>query len=173
MGMDIYGKQPPGTPGHYYRASVWGWHPLADYVAHVAPKALIDACPCWHTNDGKGLDAAGSRELAAILKKSIKAGYAARYVRDRQAKLDAMPNEPCQFCGATGVRTDPVGQQMKQPATVCPQKAGHPRSGQTGWCNGCDGRASIRPHETHYTLSVERIAEFEEFLRECGGFEIW
>jgi hypothetical protein len=48
----------------------------------------------------------------------------------------------------------------------------HPRAGQHGWCNGCDGRGFYRPPEESYYLEPDDVREFIGFLRACGGFRI-
>ena len=57
MGMDVYGKNPENETGRYFRACVWGWHPLAEYLTEVAPD-LIGKVTYLHSNDGDGLDQA-------------------------------------------------------------------------------------------------------------------
>ena len=51
MGMDVCGNS-----GNYFRANIWGWHPLARYCQQVG-YFLSEACRYWHTNDGDGLAA--------------------------------------------------------------------------------------------------------------------
>lgn len=55
--------------------------------------------------------------------------------------------EECDLCRGTGVRRDQVAMKHKQVTAVigvdqCVGEEDHPRKGQTGWCNGCDGRGS-------------------------------
>jgi len=49
---------------------------------------------------------------------------------------------------------------------------GHPRHGQSGTCNSCDGRGVSRPPATWYTLELEDVRERVAFLKVCAGFEI-
>jgi hypothetical protein len=53
MGMDVCGKKPGAPEGAYFRATVWWWWPLADYVCEVAPE-ITHKCQHWHSNDGDG-----------------------------------------------------------------------------------------------------------------------
>lgn len=170
MGMDVYGRKPKSETGSYFRRAVWGWHPLAEYVREVA-EDLAAGCKHWHSNDGDGLGARDSAALADVLDGEVASGRTALYVALRDSQLEAMPDEPCRWCNATGIRTDRVGVKMKQPERICDESAGK-RAGQVGWCNGCSGRGSIRPHETHYRLNVEDVTEFAAFLRDSGGFKI-
>lgn len=48
----------------------------------------------------------------------------------------------------------------------------HPRAGQTGWCNACNGVGSKRAWDSNYPFSVDNVREFAAFLIDSGGFEI-
>lgn len=181
MGMDLYGKNPTSEAGEYLWHSVWSWHPLADLVTTLCPDETSD-CAYWHSNDGDGLDATRCRALAESLQAQIDNGDVAEYVRDRDAGIAAMPDVACTICDGTGVRTDQVGRDMKQPEKRIPDDGEHPRAGRPGWCNGCDGRGHNRPWDAwrghnrpwdaSYRVAVEDVQEFITFLRDCGGFEI-
>lgn len=176
MGMDVYGTKPTAPTGEYFRNNVWWWRPLADYCCMVAP-ALTAKCRHWHSNDGDGLNARDSRRLADALRDEITSGRTAAYAAIREAEQNALPDEPCTLCAGTGIRTDAVGVQMGQPekriGDEAEQTPDHPRYGQIGWCNGCDGRGHKRPAETWYPFSVENVEEWITFLNTCGGFKIW
>lgn len=170
MGMDVYGKNPTNEVGEYFRNNVWWWRPLADYACYIAPETTA-ACKHWHTNDGDGLDADGAATLAKELKASIDDGRAESYIKIRDAELSAMPSQVCTYCKGTGVRRDGVGESMAMPTKKI-ETVGHPRHGELGWCNACDGIGSVRPHDTHYPLDIDNIKNFAAFLEACGGFEI-
>jgi hypothetical protein len=158
---------------------VFTWQPLADMILGLCPD---EAAPCkyWHTNDGGGLDAEASIRLAEALERMLSAGEVSDWIRLRDASLAALPNEPCKWCNGTGVRTDKIGAQFGHPSrvvgattTVKGTEIPHPRAGQAGWCNACDGRGWSRPLSTSYTLDENEVRDFVAFLRSCGGFEIW
>jgi hypothetical protein len=154
MGMDVYSRDEQ----HYFRRSVWGWHPLADYVIDLHPD-LAAKVQHWHTNDGDGLNEADSHELARRLHEQVANGEAARYVEIRNAALASLPDEQCELCHGTGVRMDQVGIDMHMV--------------ERGWCNGCDGKGSKRPWATNYGLDVDDVREFADFLAVCDGFHIY
>jgi hypothetical protein len=108
MGMDVYGNKPSSKVGEYFRRNVWGWRPLADYALEVAPN-VAGKCQYWHSNDGRGLGKTDSLALAKELRAALADGRAAKYVADRDVQIAAIPREPCQYCGGTGVRSDEVG----------------------------------------------------------------
>lgn len=150
MGMDVFGRAPQDKTGGYFRRSMWGWRPLADYILNTHPQ-LAENCEYWHSNDGDGLDATDSMALAAALQRDIDDGAAARYIEERNRRLAALPQEMCEICGGTGERHDVIVQ---------------------GQCNGCGGTGKCEPWETHYGLDLDDIKEFARFLQTCGGFEI-
>jgi hypothetical protein len=97
--MDVYGRKPTAPEGEYFRRNIWGWHPLAELCIDLAP----DECrPCkyWHSNDGKGLNAAQSLRLAERLQKLVADGSVADYIVQRDARLAACPQEERGFHGS-------------------------------------------------------------------------
>ncbi len=166
MGMDIYGKN-----GDYFRRNVWSWHPLADLCEWFA-QDIFDKCQRWHSNDGGGLDGDDARALADALDTALRHGRVTAYIAERNAALAALPDQSCSTCAGSGIRTDAIGVDQGMITRVVEQD-GHPRHGQTGWCNGCDGVGHARPTATWYAVTVDDVSEFVEFLRDCDGFEIW
>ena len=158
MGMDVYGRNPENETGRYFRASVWGWHPLAEYLTEVAPD-LIGTVTYLHSNDGDGLNQADSVTLANALQRALTSGHTEAYVQARDGAIAALPRLTCQFCEGTGTRTDPVGVSLGY--------------AERGWCNGCDGKGDREAWEASYSLSTALVREFAAFVRHSGGFEIW
>ena len=64
-----------------------------------------------------------------------------------------------------------LGVKMGQPDKVI-EDPEHPRHGQRGWCNGCDGHGTVADFRTNYVFDVDNLAEFADFLADCGGFVI-
>jgi len=80
MGMDVWGKNPSGEAGEYFRANVWTWHPIAEYIEECAP-SIYRECEYWHSNDGDGLNEVDSLSLAAVLRDELRSGRAAHHAR--------------------------------------------------------------------------------------------
>lgn len=170
MGMDVYGKSPTSEIGRYFRNSVWWWRPLADYCIKVAPD-ICAGCTSWHSNDGDGLSAYATLALANTLQHELDGGRCSAYAYEHNSRNDALPDEQCKFCEGTGIRRDPIAVVAHQHERLI-DDPGHPRHGERGWCNGCDGTGTVRPWSSHYPFSVENVAAFVAFLYDCGGFEI-
>lgn len=175
MGMDIYGNNPSHERGAYFRANVWTWHPIADFIEEHCPDIAIN-CKHWHSNDGDGLSASDALLLGDELEQLIDRGVVDRHAAAHAAALAALPDETCRWCGGTGVRTDEIAQFAGQPSRLITSENGfkpdHPRFGQTGWCNGCDGTGKHRPFTTSYRFVPEMVAEFAQFCHFSGGFRI-
>lgn len=158
MGMDVYGKNPENETGRYFRANVWGWHPLADYLCSVAPD-LMAKVTYLHSNDGDGLNQADAVALATALQQALTSGHTAAYVEARDEAIASQPRLTCRYCEGTGTRSDEIGVQLGYAAR--------------NYCNGCEGNGDTAPWEASYSLDVARVREFAAFARRSGGFEIW
>jgi len=159
MGMDVYGKKPSNKRGEYFRNSVWGWHPLWSYCKKVAPE-VTDKVKYGHSNDGDGLGKRDSLKLAKILREEISSGRTAAYEKEYTAAMKEAPDQKCDLCKGKGRRTDAFAKRSL-PETTKPKG-----------CNACGGKGKVRPFATHYPFELDNVAEFAEFLENCGGFEI-
>jgi hypothetical protein len=106
MGMSVVGLKPTTQEGECFRNNVWSWAPLADYCMKVAPDIAVQ-CEYWQSNDGGGLDERNSVALAEVLQKEIDSGRCESYARIRESELEPLLNEPCDWCGGTGIRKPP------------------------------------------------------------------
>jgi hypothetical protein len=148
------------------------WGALAELCLIAAPE-ICAACKHWYTNDGDGLNAEQAIQLADALEARLLDGTVERFIGDKAAYANSLPDEICTNCGGSGIRTDAVGikfgfdkRQINEPD--------HPRYGKQGWCNGCSGRGSKRPYGSYYPLKDRNIVEeLAAFLRVSGGFRIW
>jgi hypothetical protein len=132
----------------------------------------------WHYNDGAGLTGTQAEQLAKLLQAKIDCGETAIYEERWRLRQASRPHQPCQPCKGTGTRRDPLGVQYGYPDKIVPEpraddpEGPNPRTGQIGYCNGCDGRGHVRDPETWYHFDVVTVQEFVHFLRACGGFRI-
>jgi hypothetical protein len=172
MGMDVFGKEPSPKMvknkdgddvrvGEYFRNTVWWWRPLATYCLTMAPHVSA-RCEYWHSNDGDGLDAAKSKELAAILREELSSGRTKAYAEIRQAEIKATPTTPCVVCDGTGSCAAPAsgaGEWFDE-------------NGKQKYCNECDGTGRQKTADRLYPFSEENVESWAAFLENCGGFEI-
>lgn len=150
MGMDVFGKNPTAEVGGYFRESVWGWRPLADYLTTEFPEETA-GCTYWQSNDYDGLDADECGALASKLGQALEAGAVALYEKSYAEEQDNLPDHPCPYCQATGQRTWDDGVRT---------------------CNACRGTGRQEHPGRHYPFREETVRQFHQFLTHCGGFEI-
>lgn len=168
--MDVYGTKPISEKGEYFRNNVWWWRPLWAYCQHVAPHLTNGVA--GDTNDGDGLDEEGAKALAELLKVSLSDGTCKAYEEAYYKEIAELPNEDCNLCNKTGIRTDQVGIEGGMDVKVLPDDKAIVLGRDKGWCNGCDGMG-WKPHfGTHYPFSQDNVREFADFLAESGGFSI-
>ena len=151
MGRDVYGVEPYTEAGKYFRANVWSWRPLWEYVCDVC-NIDEETRDRGHYNDGHRIEEDAATSMGLVLQSLLKSGLVQKYADHRKKELAALPDEQCTHCNGTGQRDDEYVQ---------------------GTCNGCDGKGTVRPFETHYSFKVEWVEEFAEFARQSGGFEIY
>ena len=151
MGMDVYGVEPYTEAGEYFRANVWSWRPLWNYVCDVC-NIDPETRNSGHYNDGYRINEDAAISMGLVLQSLLKSGLVQKYADHRQKELDALPDEQCVHCNGTGQRNDEYVQ---------------------GTCNACDGKGTVRPFETHYLFDAEHVEEFAEFAKQSGGFEIY
>lgn len=171
MGMDVYGNNPATEVGEYFRANVWYWHPLWEYCERAFPE-YAGKVEHGHTNDGDGLNADDSKALAVAIREALTNGNAQAYSIERNAYLASLERPDCEQCSGTGIRTDEVGVKQGMPERELSEVEAIAYGRTKGWCNGCSGEGKKDAWETNYHFDLEVLAEFADFLDECGGFEI-
>ena len=85
MGMDVIGQNPVSPDGQMFLNTVWQWAPLAAFCQVIAPDET-KSCRHWQSNDGDGLNAEESLQLADRLTLALADGSAedwALALRDR------------------------------------------------------------------------------------------
>ncbi len=170
MGMDVYGKNPKNEVGTYFRRNVWGWRPLWDYCEQMYNDLVGEVS--GHYNDGDGLDDKGSLELANRIKTDLENGRANEFIVQRNKALSELPRETCEICKGSGIRTDRVGVENGMPDRELPQEQAIILGRIKGWCNSCNAEGTKDNFATWYSLDLDDLKEFAEFLENSGGFEI-
>ena len=140
------------NPGRYFRNNVWWWRPLWTYVCFICDDVLNDEDQeKGHSNSGHQINEKKAEVIASRLNLYIENGEAEYFAKERQAALDAEPDEDCELCNATGKRND---EHVK------------------GECNGCQGKGTRRPWNNNYPFDIDNLKEFAKFCEQSGGFEI-
>jgi len=161
MGMDVYGRKPKNEKGEYFRNNVWFWHPLWDYCQQMYPK-ITSKCVDGHTNSGDGLNASDAKRLANLIKKDLENGKAEKWKDDYCSYLDSLQKEPCNICSSTGVQKVKIKQDSSDVELEQERK-----------CFSCDGEGVRDNWAKNYPFTIENLREWQEFLENCGGFNIY
>ena len=172
MGMDVMGKNARSEKGEYFRNNVWWWRPLWGYCLDIHPD-LAGKVEYGHSNDGDGLDGDDARDLGLRLIMDIERGTTAEYEQAYREQLASLPMEDCEWCGATGIRTDEVGVENGMPTQALEADVASIVGRTHGYCNACGGYGKRESWLANYPFSVDNVRRFAEFLLDCGGFEIW
>jgi hypothetical protein len=185
MGFDLYGLNPKGdipkpvitdwedekqaddffkyqdeTPGSYFRANVWWWRPLWQYVTVACYDILTEKdMERGDYNDGHRISKTKANRIASRLKKLDKNGSIMKYESEYKAYLKSLPREDCNICEGTGVREDEIGRKARE-------------KDEEYKCNGCLGEGKRDNFDTHYPFESEEVIRFAEFCEQSGGFEI-
>lgn len=160
MGMDVYGRKPKNEKGEYFRNNVWYWHPLWNYCELMYPKVTA-ACKNGHDNSGDGLNLSDSIKLARLIKRDLKNGKAQKYKDEYDDYLANLSQEPCNICSSTGIQKV----NIKEEGTDIEIE-------KERQCFGCDGSGVREPFAKNYPFTIENLTEWQQFLENCGGFNI-
>jgi len=153
MGFDLSGVKPKSEVGTYFRNNCWYWRPLWGFVSQICDDVISDDDFQSGTfNDGHLIDENQCKVISEVLDELLESGEVEKYEIQYYKELDELPLEKCEYCDGTGTRNDEYVQ---------------------GKCNGCEGKGERKSFHTNYPFEVENVKEFNEFIKESGGFEIW
>jgi hypothetical protein len=153
VGFDLHGENPKDRVGRYFRASIWTWSPLWEYVTSRCCGVLSKRDQeQGYWNDGHLIGERKAELLAERLSTLVQAGDVSKYAKAHTEWLQALPLIVCERCVGTGTRND---QYVK------------------GECNDCRGMGKRVDAETHFPFREDRLREFAAFCGYSGGFRIW
>lgn len=156
MGMDVYGKDPKDESGRYFRANVWYWHPLWSMIEYLYPQYGLKVKHA-HSNDGDGLTKKDSLALSQLLKADIESGKIEQFITDYDKEKESLEKQDCPYCNQTGSRAWPDGDGGLLEKV----------------CNACNGTLKVDDFMASYYMNFDLVKEFQVFLENSGGFEIW
>ena len=156
MGMDVYGRKPLNESGEYFRANVWYWRPLWDMIDNLYPD-IASKVPNAHFNDGDGLEETDTLVLSNLLKSHIESGFIDSYIQEYTENINSLPPEDCTYCNQTGYR-------------IWPNDDGSALQKQ---CNVCNGTLKYSNFASNYPMHIDVVKEFQFFLENSGGFQIF
>ena len=181
MGFDLYGLSPQSnvpkpvvtdwndkkqtkayftyqenTVGSYYRANVWWWRPIWEYVCENCDNILSSKDKeHGEFNDGHKISKTKAKRIASRIRSLDRQGKIMQHELEHKKLLKSLPKEQCDICDGTGKRKEP------------------PKTGAGKIeCNGCRGKGLRDNWQCHYPFESQPVVEFAEFCEQSGGFEI-
>ena len=132
MGFDLYGLSPQSnvpkpvvtdwndkkqtkayfnyqenTVGSYFRANVWWWRPLWEYVCMNCDDILtLDDVEHGEFNDGHKISKTKAKKIAARLRRLDRQGKIMEYELGHKQFIESLPKEECDICDGTGKRKE-------------------------------------------------------------------
>lgn len=208
MGFDLYGEAPSGeiipdcnfqsddkktieayfawqnnTPGAYFRANVWTWRPIWNFVCDVCNDVITKEDAEMGTfNDGHLIDKEKATDIGNRLHELNDTGELTDFAEKYARMIESLPDESCKTCQGTGTRKGWEGWQSEEEWVKHHGSLNHKSSDQAQvgykWakeckgCNACQGTGKVAPWESSYPFVPEMVVEFADFCIESGGFRI-
>ena len=167
---DLQNKFRDANPGEYFRANVWGWRPIWEFVCEVCPDILTEEdFKRGQYNDNHLIEEDRARDIAKRLREKMD------LARNRQKKYEAeAPNK------------DKFNTMLENAATFIFEKISKPKSELIT----CPGDMQIHDPENYkrwetlinynnikfdemsYPIDADFIEEFANFAEHSGGFRI-
>jgi len=152
------------VPGAYFRANVWYWRPVAEFLyehIEVLDEDDLEGLSC---NSGHVINETVAKIIGKTIAEMHADGLIEEWVQNKKIAEVMKPKEDCDICGGTGVRTDSPMFGNLEP---------YEKDGIKGLkCNGCDGEGKRAPWSSHYPYDTQKIVDFGKFASESGGFQI-
>ena len=206
MGMDLYGLKPEGTEkpdvnwededqvkayfawqdntkGSYFRANIWYWTPLWEYVIKTCDDIItVTDANNGFNNSGYEINKTKSLEIAKRLDELIRTKSVALYEKMYKKELSKIPDIECNCCKGTGVRKGWEGWQSKKEwlkhhpslneIVTGNVQVSYKWANECKGCNGCIGTGKQKDTRTMYPFSEEVVKEFCQFCKYSNGFRI-
>jgi len=159
MGVDISGRKPKSELGDSFHSNWWGWRPINSIcqIAAYRSKLRIDF-EYWGSNDGKGIRTQKQCDrLAEAIEELIGEDVNLKEDNDR---IYLCLGSWCEFGSGKFIQSE-IEQSLNVQYPI----------GTLLYTSiiASDGT----PVESSHSTSVGRVKEFVNFLKNCGGFQIW
>lgn len=164
--FDAVDKYESRVKGDYFRANVWWWRPIWNFVTNYCDDILSDKdIEKGSFNDGHFINKAKSKKIASRIKTLIKDGTAKKIedeyntlsekARKHNSKVDAMLDD---------LKEEVIKETKKD--NIVPSD--YPKKFKDRW----DEIYKMRSWADSYPFDVEYLESFADFSEQSGGFEI-
>ena len=168
--LDLQNKFRDANPGEYFRANVWGWRPIWEFVCEVCPDILTEEdYTKGQYNDNHLIEADRARDIAKRLREKMD------LARDRQKKYEAeAPNKDkfnTMLANAAAFLYDNIS-KPKSKLITCPGDMEHHDPENYKRWETLINYNNIKFDEMSYPIDADFIEEFANFAEHSGGFRI-
>ena len=166
MGFDLYGVKPKSKNGEYFRASVWGWRPIWEYVCtHHSDIVDSDIQKEGQTNSGYVVKSHIANKLADALHVALQDGTVSDFVEEI--------NERVRKAKEHNKKLEVHFQLLREEAIrITGDKNIAPVSYPSDLDQSWKFLYSLTDRNESYSTDIEYIEEFQEFCKHSGGFSI-
>ena len=167
---DLQNKFRDANPGEYFRANVWGWRPIWEFVCEVCPDILTEEdYTKGQYNDNHLIEADRARDIAKRLREKMD------LARDRQKKYEAEAPNKDKFNTMLENAATFLYNEISKPKTpliTCPGDMQiHDPENYKRW-ETLINYNNIKFDEMSYPIDADFIEEFANFAEHSGGFRI-
>ena len=167
---NLQNKFRDANPGEYFRANVWGWRPIWEFVCEVCPDILTEEdYTKGQYNDNHLIEADRARDIAKRLREKMD------LARDRQKKYEAEAPNKDKFNTMLENAATFLYNEISKPKTpliTCPGDMQiHDPENYKRW-ETLINYNNIKFDEMSYPIDADFIEEFANFAEHSGGFRI-
>ena len=158
------------NPGDYFRANVWFWRPIWNFVCEMCPDILTqDDFEKGHYNDNHLIEEDRAKDIAKRLREKMDVA------RKRQEEYDAKAPNKEKFNKMLEEAARFLFEKISEPKSdfiTCPgDMQTHDPENYARW-ETLMHNDKIQFDEMSYPINAKAIEEFAEFAEHSGGFRI-
>ena len=158
------------NPGEYFRANVWGWRPIWNFVCEVCPDILTEEdFKRGQYNDNHLIEEDRAKNIAKRLREKMD------LARDRQKKYEAEAPNKTKFNNMLEEAASFIFEKISKPKSeliTCPGDMQiHDPENYERW-EKLTHYGNLKFDEMSYPIDADFIEEFANFAEHSGGFRI-
>ena len=158
------------NPGDYFRANVWGWRPIWNFVCEVCPDILTqDEFEKGHYNDNHLIEEDRAKDIAKRLREKMD------LAKERQKKYETEAPNKEKFNKMLEDAARHLYEKISEPKSeliTCPgDMQTHDPENYKRW-ETLMHSGNVQFDETSYPINAQWIEDFANFAENSGGFRI-
>jgi len=163
--FNLLGKYEDENPGVYFRANVWFWRPIAEWLVKNIEVLDEEDIHGLSYNEGHIINENVAKIIGSTIKHHDEEGFIDEWIQHNKILQALRDKQECTICDGTGVRRDQIAIDVGlEPFT---------KNGIEGYkCNACNGEGVKEAFENNYPYSKKALVEFGIFASQSGGFQI-